>query len=70
MWRGCRKLEWDFSVQGLVTPLVTFAGSDATLNAAATEPIGEDVWIVIAPLTTLSAGHAAKLCGPVYDGVI
>ena len=59
-----------FSVQGLVTPLVTFAGSDTTLDAAATEPVGEDVWIVITTLTTLGAGHASELSSPVDDGVI
>ena len=59
-----------FSVHGLVPPLVTFAGSDATLDAAATEPVGEDVWIVITTLTTLGAGHASEFRGPVDDGVI
>ena len=63
-------LGWVFAVQRLVAPLVTFSSSNSSLDSSSAKPVGENVRIVVTPLTALSAGHTSKFCGPVYDGVI
>lgn len=35
-------------IQWLVTPLVAFAVRDPAFDSTAAEPIGEDIWIVVA----------------------
>ena len=63
-------LGWVLTIQRLVTPLVTVPSSNPSFDSSSAKPVREDVGIVIAPLAALSARHTAKLCGPVYDGVI
>ena len=58
------------AVERLVAPLVALASSDPSLNAAAAEPVGEDVGVVVAAFAALRAGHAAELGGPENDRVI
>ena len=41
------------AVQGFVAPLVTFPGGNTAPDAAAAEPVGEDVRIVVAALAAL-----------------
>jgi uncharacterized protein YoaH (UPF0181 family) len=40
------------------------------LDAAAAEPVGEAIRVVVAALAALRAGHAAELGGPQDDGVV
>ncbi len=58
------------AVLGFVAPLVAFAGGDAALDAAAAEPVGEDVGVVVAAFATLGAGHSTEFGGPEDEGVI
>jgi hypothetical protein len=44
------------AVERLVAPLVALAGGDAALDAAAAEPVGEDVRVVVAAFAALRAG--------------
>ena len=64
----------DFSgmlaVQWLVTPLVTLAMGDTALYAAASEPVGENIWIVVTSLAGLRTGHTSKFSRPVDDGIL
>ena len=59
-----------FPVHGLVAPLVTFPMGDPSLDTPACKPVGKDIRVVIPPLACLTAGHAAELGRPVYDGVL
>ena len=63
---GC----WIGAVERFVAPLITLARDHTALDATATEPVGEDVGIVVTTPAALRAGHPAKLRGPQDDGVI
>ena len=59
-----------FAVGGFVAPLVAFAVGDAAFDAAAGEPVGEDVLVVVATFAALGRGHAAEFGGPEDEGVV
>ena len=58
------------SVERFVAPFVALSVGHASLDAAASEPVGEDVGIVIATGASLGAGHAAELCRPENERVL
>ena len=58
------------AVEGFVAPLVALAMGDTALDAAAREPVSEDVRVVVASLAGLRTRHAAKLGCPVDDGIL
>ena len=57
------------SISGFVAPLVALAMDHSPFDATATEPIGEDIRIVVAALPALRARHAAKLRSPEDESV-
>jgi len=58
------------AVLRFVAPLVGLADGGAAFDAAACEPVGEDIRIVIAADAALRRRHAAKLSGPEDDCVL
>ena len=56
-------------VERFIAPLVAFADGNAAFYAAAAQPVGENIRVMIAALTALRAGHPAKLGRPQNDGV-
>ena len=58
------------AVERLVAPLVALTGDDSALDAAAAEPVGEDIRVVVAAFAALRAGHAAEFGGPQDDRVV
>ena len=63
-------LGWMLPVGGFVPEVVAWAIGHTALDAAAREPVGETIGVVVATLATLGRRHAAKLGGPKNDGVI
>lgn len=57
------------SIQRLVAPLIGWAVGDAGLDAAAAQPVAENIRIVVAPFAALSRWHASELGRPQYDGI-
>src|SRR5881628_3811971 len=53
-----------FAVKRLVAPFVAGTITDAGFDAAAAEPVGEAVGVVVAALATLRGRHAAKFGCP------
>ena len=60
---------WVLAVGRLVAEFVARPETDPALDAAAAEPVGEAIRIVIAALTALRTGHAAEFRGPKDNGV-
>ena len=42
-----------FALGGFVAPLVAFAVRDSAFDSTPGEPVGEDVWVVVAAFATL-----------------
>ena len=58
------------AVERFVAPGVAWAVGGAALDAAAAEPVGEAVGVVVAAFAALRGGHAAELGGPEDDRVV
>lgn len=60
-----------FTIQGFVSPQIAFPVGDAAFDPAATEPVGENVGVVVAALeSVLRRGHASKFGCPEDEGVL
>src|SRR5207237_139438 len=57
-------------LDGVEADLIGGAVSHAALDAAASQPHGEAVDVVIAPVRALGAGSAAELCGEDDDRLL
>ena len=57
-------------VGGLEAERIGGANTDTPLDTTTSQPVRKAVRVVIAPLASLRAGHAAKFGGPEHNGVI
>src|ERR1700687_2130408 len=57
-------------VHGFVGPFVAFSVGDTALDAAAGQPRGEGVRIVVAAFAALTARHATEFRRPNDDGAV
>lgn len=60
-----------FAVQRFVPPWVTFSMGDSAFDSPATEPVGEDIGVVVASFEAVLRGrHSTKLRGPENEGIL
>ena len=58
------------AIEGFVAPFVGVSAGDATADSTATQPVGEDIRVMVTAGGPLSGGHASEFCCPEDDGVI
>ena len=58
------------AVEWFVAPLVGWPVADAAFDAPATQPVGEDVRVVVSPLAALTSWHATEFSCPQDDRVV
>ena len=67
---GVEVVHVEFVFNGLISPFVGGAVGIAGTNAAAGQPNGESLRIVIAPVVVLREGSASEFAAPPDEGVL
>ena len=58
------------TIQGLVSPLITFAYRGAAFDPTAAQPVSKAVGIVVSTFASLRTWHPPEFCGPQDEGVL